>query len=327
MIRFKCKKKTAIEFFVLLLLTIVGAFVISGRNQYLPYYQMYLTLYHYASDLVEFSFNAIAGFYRGFFPGDDGFIYFLFTYAILGFVLHMYFAYFYIKKEQGWIRYLFFLMPYFCYFFIYWDLIQIRYAAGISFLLFGMFASSVRWRFFFFALAILFHNSMVLPEALFLLFTLIRKDYIKLIAVPGIAITALIGLQFTRYSVKYEQSSAEWVHLNLLGGNCLMLYLMVLSMLYFKKYLNNNYKKTVTSLIYTVSVLTLLIVVLNGNYPAIANRLLALTLFLAFICVSFVKGKYNLIFFIALSIVFSLWNLNIIVLDPNSFFNTPWYHY
>lgn len=325
MIRFTFRKNVFIEFLLLSIVCIIISIFIANRDQYLPDYQMYLTLYNYSSDLVEVSFNTIATFFRTYF--NDGFVFFLFFYALLGFVLHMFFAYFYVKNEQGWIRYLIYLIPYFFYFFIFWDLIQIRYSAGISFLLFGIFSASNKWRIVFFSLAIFFHNSMLLPEALFILYSTLKKDYLKFLSIPVITAVAYIGLQFTRYSSKYEQSSAEWDHLNLLGGNCLILYLLVASLFYFKSFVNLKYKNQITALIFTTSVLAMLIVVLNTDYPAIANRLLALTLFLAFTCVSFVKNKYNLIFFLLVSIVFSAWNFNIIILDPKSFFNTLWYHY
>ena len=323
--RFTFKRTAFIELLLLFVVCMGISILIANRNQYLPDYQMYLSLYTYSSDIVEVSFNTIASFFKSF--TDNGFVYFLFFYSFLGFVLHMFFAYYYIKYEQGWLRFAIYLVPYFCYFFIFWDLIQIRYSAGISFLLFGVFCNSRKWRFFFFVLAICFHNSMILPEILFILYSTIKKDYLKYLSMPLITMVAYIGLQYTRYSGKYEQSSAEWDHLNLLGGNCLMLYLLVCSLFYFRKKINERYAKQITALIFTVSVLAMLIVVLNTDYPAIANRLLALTLFLAFTCTAFIKDKYNLIFFLLISMVFSMWNFNIIILDPRSFFNTLWYHY
>lgn len=320
-------KSKLLENVIFTLLCFICILYITNRDQYLPDYQMYLSLYNSQSILVEISFNYLSILFNWLFDGSDGFKYFLFLYAILGFGLHMLFFYFYIKKEQGWIRFLFFMLTYFCYFYIFWDLIQIRYSVGISFLIFGMFCKSKKHAIIFFGVAIFFHNSMILPAGLFFLYAYLKKDYLKVLAIPLISVIAFLGLSFTRYSEKYEQGIVDWDHLNLLGGNCLILYTLVISNLFFKKYIKDKYSKTIISLMYTVSVMTVLIVILNSGFPAIANRLLALTLFLSFICSVFVFNKYNLIFFVIISMVFSLWNLNIIVLDPTSFFNTKWYHY
>ena len=89
MIRFTFRKKVFIEFLLLSTVCIIISIFIANRDQYLPDYQMYLTLYNYSSDLVEVSFNTIATFFRTYF--NDGFVFFLFFYALLGFVLHMFF--------------------------------------------------------------------------------------------------------------------------------------------------------------------------------------------------------------------------------------------
>ncbi|MDM6777879.1 hypothetical protein, partial [Klebsiella michiganensis] len=67
---------------------------------------------------------------------------------------------------------------------------------------------------------------MMLPIGLFYLFLILKNKYIKLLMIPGIAIASLAGLQFTRYSEKYNEVSNSLDRLNLLGGNCLMLYTM-----------------------------------------------------------------------------------------------------
>ncbi|MDM6777880.1 EpsG family protein, partial [Klebsiella michiganensis] len=98
-------------------------------------------------DNVEMSFNFLTNFFRS---NNLGFDAFLFLYALLGLGLHLYFSMIYVKDEQGTLRFLIFLIPYFCYFFILWDLIQIRYSAGISFLMFGIFAANKKKEFCFF---------------------------------------------------------------------------------------------------------------------------------------------------------------------------------
>lgn len=315
------KKKFFLELGVITPLVILLCIIVTFRNQYLPDYQMYYSIYLSSSSQVEISYNLIASFFKEY---NLGFLAFLFTYSFLGLGLHMFFAYFYLKCEQGWVRLLSFLLPYYFYLFIFWDLIQIRYSVGISFLLFGLFSKKNKLRVIFFCLAFAFHNSMILPILLYCVFSVIKRERLRLLMVPIIALVSLVGLEFTRYAVKYDESTTDWDKLNLLGGNCLMLYTLVIALFYFKNSISNKYKDQVIKLIYITSVLTLLIVILNFDFPAIANRLLALAIFFAFLGHGFMRGRKNLLFILLIAFVFSAWNFNIIVMDPRSFFNTQW---
>lgn len=323
MINPQLKKRTILRLIFTVPLVLLICYLVTKRGQFLPDYQMYYSLFLYPSDNVEISFNLLTTFFR---DNNLGFDAFLFLYALLGLGLHLYFSMKYVKDEQGTLRFIIFLIPYFCYFFILWDLIQIRYSAGISFLMFGIFAANNKKRILLFFTAFVLHNSMMLPIGLFYLFLILKNKYIKFLMVPGIAIASLAGLQFTRYSEKYNEVSNTLDRLNLLGGNCLMLYTMVAMFFIFHKDINQKFKAQVSALIYSTLVLTVLIITLNFEYTSIANRLLALSLFFAFTCHIFIRNRFNLIFIFLLAVVFSAWNFNLIVLDPNSFFNTKWYY-
>ena len=127
------------KFILLLLFPLIFycCYLVSLRSQFFPDYQMYQHLFYNERDYVEYSFNFISSLFD---KTDEGFLNFLFAYAILGFGLHILFLtrYIYLVRGLGW--YLLSLILYFPYFFVYWGLIQIRYAAGISFLLLGLMA-------------------------------------------------------------------------------------------------------------------------------------------------------------------------------------------
>ncbi|QJB50027.1 hypothetical protein HGD77_15295 [Acinetobacter sp. NEB149] len=241
-------------------------------------------------------------------------------YAILGFGLHMFFLarYVYLVRGLGW--YLLSLFIYFPYFYIYWGLIQIRYAAGISFLLLGLMAKKNINRYVFFVIAVSFHNTMLLPALLYLIFYQIKNMTIKLLLVPILIALAVFGISFTRYKEKYSDYGME--SFGYLSGNMVLLYCFCILFFFFRGDIIDKFKDRIINTYLVVIVLLLWVLFFNLIMPIVANRFLTLNIFLAAICCLFIKNKYYWILMTLLVFLFSIWNLEVLILRENEVF-TP----
>lgn len=304
-------------FFILIPIIFYFCYLTSLRSPYFPDYQMYMHLFYNERDYVEYSFNLLASFFE---KSDSGFLSFLFLYAILGFGLQIFFLtkYIYMVRNVWW--YFLSLVLYFPYFYLYWGLIQIRYAAGISFLLLGLMSDRLRNQILLFSLAIFFHNTMLMPALLFMIFSYLKNKIVKLCLIPILVLISVLGISFTRYKEKYSDYGME--SFGYLSGNMVLLYCFCLVFFFFRGDVIQNFKVKIMNIYFVVIILLLWVLIFNLIMPIVANRFLTLNIFLAAICCFFIKNKYSWILITALIFLFSIWNIEVLILRENEVF-TP----
>lgn len=314
-------KYKLIEWLFLYPLALWACYFISQRDEGMRDYQNYLFMFNNHAEDVELSFrflNEILSLYT------DGFLYFLIFYAFLGFFLKVYFGYRFICKNQGYYLFLLLIFSYFFVFFTLWDLIQIRYSAGISLFLLAVFCKKSWIKVIFFILSILFHYSMILPVGLYVVFFYIERESLRLVSIPILIIFNIIALKLSIYSDRYTINSYNVESVPLLSAQYFFIFIMFFIFFIFRKMVNPIFKKEV-NIIFLIAILMFFLMILTASYfPAIADRLLSITTFLFLLCLFFIEFKgYRLILTLFI-LVFSLWYFKIYIINPYGLLYNPY---
>lgn len=308
------KVRTYKYLFVIPVSIIICVFI-ANRNQYLPDYQMYLRLFQVENDYVEFSYN----FFSDMFNRDpDNFIYFLFFYAIISFGMKMIFSVDYILEKRGWTIYLLFILTYVVSFFVLWDMIQIRYSAGISMLVFGIFNKNIKYKFLFFLLAIMLHSSMLFPVVCFLGLSYIKNIKLKWSIVPVFAFAILIAVFFSGYSSKYNAEYYGVDNFKIYSGVYILVYMMLVIFFVFRRKIVPEYKNEIYSLYLTSLIMVIIMVSINSLLPAAADRLANLVCLLLVICLFFISaGKEYFYLMLSFIFIYNAWMLKVYIFNPH----------
>lgn len=290
----KLKKNNFINLFFISPLLFIVIYFIVNRSPNLPDYSIYEYMYYNDAKIgVEPTFLLFKEIFSNF---ENGFYFFLFSYAIIGFYLKIIFFYYELNDCY---KFFIFTIGYFLSFFIVWDLIQIRYSAGISFFLLGVFGL-LRWhKIIYFFLAIMFHYSLVIPIILYIFYNVIKNIYLRIVFIPIMLLIIYIAIEYSKYAEEYDSKNYLEDPIDFLSiRNFLTLSLIVFfTIFYYKNKSYNNFE--VSALYYVGIALYVLVFLLNPVIPSAADRIFTLTSFIFFVLQFFIKIKnYNFFLFL-----------------------------
>lgn len=279
------KKESIYTIFLCAVLIIVCYFT-ALRSEDFPDYQIYKLLYDDPTG-IEYSYQFISYIVKQI-DYNIGFYILLFIYAVLGVFIKNIFIYDRIRNQK--VAFSLYLIAYFFVFFPIWDLIQIRYSVGISFLIIGMLCKRNNLKFLYFAASILFHTSMILPISIYLVFFIVENYILRLILIPIFVVLLSYVTAISSYGDKYNILSYGEQY-NIITTNSIFVLLMTFFIAYFRKNIILEFRKEINCIFYTAIILFFSLNIMSFFIPSAAFRLLLLVSYLLFICLFFIRAK------------------------------------
>lgn len=284
--------------------------VVANRSKnFRDYLQYELLFENYNTLSIEPSYSFLSSVFSEY---NEGFIYLLFVYAILGLSIKIILA----LKLLNKFKFLLFLILYTSAFLLLWDFIQIRTSVAMAFFLLAAFLDKRILKILFLIVSLLFHFSFFIPIGLYLYIYVLRNKYIALFSV---FLVSLIFYLVNSYFNIFEKYSAENYGTNLspllLAKFLSCLYLAVLG--FSNEYSNSN-KNKFTFFYVGVGVLTFSLF-LAPSFPQAAARYIDLSLFiLCFSSLIYIKFRRNLetVIYMTWFFVFCFVNIWALYLNP-----------
>jgi hypothetical protein len=302
-------KNNAVKYVLLYPFLLIAILVATYRAENLPDYQMYYYMYQTHIEDVELSFRILNEF---FYPYQNGFIYFLLVYAVLGVFIKINSIYNYISKYNGIYPFILFIFVYISFFYINWDLIQIRYSVGVSFLIAGILAEKKIHSLIFFVISLFFHSSMFLPILLFILISFFKNFSIQLCIGLILGILVFLIFKYTFYAEKYEFYGREAPSI-ISGQYLITMFMLALNFFMRKNSTSADRGNIILNMAFSMFVTMLLI---KGSYGAVADRMYTLVEFLLLINLLLIRERYFSILFFLFLIFYVFWHWKIFILVP-----------